>query len=42
MTKYVILLNFYVFFLQKHKKNKKYKIKKNPAEHLHYGISNYR
>ena len=30
------------FSFKNTKKNKKYKIKKNPAEHLHYGISNHK
>ena len=47
MAKYVILLQFYVSLLQKHKIQKKKKntrsnnIKKKQVEHLHYGISNY-
>ena len=43
MTKYVILLNFYISLLQKHKKykNKKLnKFKKNLIEHLYHEISN--
>ena len=42
MAKYVILINFYVSLIQKYKKHKIQDKKKNLAEHLHHGISNYR
>ena len=45
MAKYVILLHFYISILKKHKKHKNTilnKIKNNPIEHLHNGISNHR
>ena len=40
-VKYVLLLNFYVSFLQKHKNTRSNKKKKNPTEHLHHEISNH-
>ena len=44
MAKYVILLNFYVSLLQKHKniKKKKYKINKDSTEHFYLEISNHK